>query len=93
MPKSNIVGSETTIHTDNPTSLADLPQGATAEVIALGGEGPERRRLIDLGILPGTTISVETRSPLGDPTAYRVRDTVIALRREQAGRIAVRRVS
>ncbi|NNJ12323.1 ferrous iron transport protein A [Chloroflexales bacterium ZM16-3] len=72
-------------------TLADLPPGATAQVLALGGEGAERRRLLDLGILPGTAISVEARSPLGDPTAYRVRDTVIALRREQAERITVRR--
>jgi ferrous iron transport protein A len=73
-----------------PTTLADLPRGASAQVLALSGDGPERQRLLDLGILPGTTISVEVRSPLGDPTAYRVRDTVIALRREQASRIAIR---
>ncbi|MBX0329624.1 ferrous iron transport protein A [Oscillochloris sp. ZM17-4] len=71
-------------------TLADLPLGARAQVLALGGAGAERRRLLDLGILPGTVISVESRSPLGDPTAYRVRDTVIALRREQAARITVR---
>lgn len=75
---------------NQPTSLADLPRGASAQVLALDGDGPERQRLLDLGILPGTTISVEVRSPLGDPTAYRVRDTLIALRREQAARITVR---
>lgn len=74
-----------------PITLADLAPGASAQVLALGGAGPERRRLLDLGILPGTQISVEARSPLGDPTAYRVRDTVIALRREQAQQIRVTR--
>ncbi|WP_129626750.1 FeoA family protein [Candidatus Oscillochloris fontis] len=72
-----------------PITLADLPRGASAQVLTLHGVGPERQRMIDLGILPGTIISVEVRSPLGDPTAYRVRDTVIALRREQAQRIEV----
>ncbi len=46
--------------------------------------GPERRRLLDLGILPGAKIKAEMRSPSGDPTAYRVRDSVIALRARQA---------
>ena len=46
--------------------------------------GPERQRLLDLGLLPGTRIRAELRSPSGDPTAYRVRDTLIALRRPQA---------
>ena len=39
---------------------------------------------MDLGILPGTTIEAELRSPSGDPTAYRVRGAVIALRRAQS---------
>lgn len=72
---------------NQPIALADLPLGASAQVLSLGGAGPERQRLLDLGILPGTRISAETRSPLGDPTAYRVRDTLIALRREQAAQI------
>lgn len=46
--------------------------------------GAERRRLLDLGILPGTRIRAEMRSPGGDPTAYRVRDSLIALRHDQA---------
>jgi Fe2+ transport system protein FeoA len=44
---------------------------------------------MDLGILPGAQIQIELRSPLGDPTAYRVRGAVIALRREQASQIQI----
>jgi Fe2+ transport system protein FeoA len=44
---------------------------------------------MDLGILPGTNIAVEMKSPLGDPTAYRVRGAVIALRRVQAQKIQI----
>jgi len=51
--------------------------------------GVERRRLFDLGIIPGTEIKVEMVSPGGDPTAYRIRGTVIALRYSQARLIKV----
>jgi Fe2+ transport system protein FeoA len=45
--------------------------------------------MMDLGILPGAAIEVALENPLGDPTAYRVRGAVIALRREQARQIQV----
>jgi Fe2+ transport system protein FeoA len=51
--------------------------------------GVERRRLLDLGIIPGTEIGVELVNPGGDPTAYRIRGTVIALRSSQARLIRV----
>jgi DtxR family Mn-dependent transcriptional regulator len=71
--------------------LSGLKQGEKAKVIGLTSacRGPERRRLLDLGFVPGTVIEVEMISPSGDPTAYRVRGTVIALRREQAGLIRI----
>jgi Fe2+ transport system protein FeoA len=62
----------------------------TATVVALDITGPERRRLMDLGILPGARVTAELRSPLGDPTAYRVRGSLIALRSRQARGIRVR---
>lgn len=54
--------------------------------------GSERRRMLDLGILPGTLVEAEMVSAGGDPTAYRVRGAVIALRREQAGLIRINRL-
>ena len=51
--------------------------------------GVERRRLFDLGIIPGTEITVEMVNPGGDPTAYRIRGSVIALRNSQARLIKV----
>jgi Fe2+ transport system protein FeoA len=45
--------------------------------------------MMDLGILPGTSIDVEMNSPSGDPTAYKVRGALIALREEQAKLIQV----
>lgn len=72
--------------------LCDLALGETAEVLALSPalRGVERRRLLDLGLLPGTRVTAELRSPSGDPTAYRVRGATIALRREQARLVTVR---
>jgi Fe2+ transport system protein FeoA len=69
------------------TTLADLALGQSAVVAALTGTGAQRDRLMDLGVLPGTRIAAEMRSPLGDPTAYRIRGALIALRREQAATI------
>jgi len=76
----------------NSETLADAPLGATLRITAIHNQGAERRRIYDLGLTPGTLVHVETRSPLGDPTAYRVRDALIALRSEQARQIAVVRV-
>lgn len=66
------------------TTLDRLRRGQTATVTALDIDGAQRRRLMDMGVLPGTHIHIDRVSPLGDPTAYLVRGSVIALRREQA---------
>lgn len=72
--------------------LSGLRPGTVAQVIGLSPacRGPERRRLWDLGFVSGTPVEVEMVSPAGDPTAYRVRGTVVALRREQASLIRIR---
>jgi len=71
--------------------LSDLKPGERARVISLGAScrGAERRRLLDLGFVPGTELEVEMISPAGDPIAYQVRGTVIALRHEQAQMIRI----
>lgn len=71
--------------------LYALSEGEAARVRQLGGEDSIRRRLGDLGIIEGTRIVRLGRSPLGDPTAYLVRGTVIALRREDAAKVFVER--
>jgi DtxR family transcriptional regulator, Mn-dependent transcriptional regulator len=55
--------------------------------------GVERRRMLDLGILPGTVIEAELANPAGDPIAYRIRGALIALRSEQARLIMVQRLT
>ena len=46
-----------------------------------------RRRLLDLGFVKGAEIMVLQKSPLGDPVAYRVSETTVALRNEQSSKI------
>ena len=71
--------------------LTSLQSGDSGRVIKISRacRGSERRRLMDLGILPGTTITAEFVSPSGDPTAYKIRDTLIGLRQDQAKLIYV----
>jgi DtxR family Mn-dependent transcriptional regulator len=80
---------------DKPTGepLTSLNVGESAQVISISPRtrGVDRRRLMDLGILPGTSIEVEMSSPSGNPKAYRVRGAVIALRRSQAEDIRIQR--
>jgi len=66
--------------------LTSLKPGQKAQVLGISraSRGPERRRLMDLGILGGTVIEAEMTSPSGDPTAYRIRGALIGLREEQA---------
>jgi DtxR family Mn-dependent transcriptional regulator len=73
--------------------LSDLKMGETGKVISISPacRGLERRRFMDLGILPGTVISAEMVSPSGDPTAYRIRGALIGLRQEQAAFINITR--
>jgi len=70
-------------------TLDELRRSCRATVTRLDAHGPDRRRLMDLGVLPGVEVTAEGTSPLGDPTAYRIRGTLVALRRGQARRIHV----
>ena len=69
--------------------LSGLCRGQTAQVAALGAQGPLRRRLQDLGLIEGTTVECLGKSPLGDPCAYLIRGAVIALRQADADAIRV----
>jgi Fe2+ transport system protein FeoA len=70
-------------------TLDQLGADVVATVVGLTNEGVERRRMLDLGILPGARVEVVMKSPLGDPVAYRIRGATVALRRDQARQIRV----
>ena len=65
-------------------TLDQLRVGQGARVIALREDCSMKRRLQDLGLLPGAQVTALMKSPLGDPTAYAVCGAVIAIRRQDA---------
>ena len=75
-------------------SLNELKHDQHAEIITLDEavQGFTRRRFLDLGLTPGTQIYPELQNFFGDPRAYRVRGTLIALRKDQAAQIWVKPV-
>jgi len=74
-------------------TLASLGLGEVGVVreISPACHGPQRRRLLDLGFVPGTTVRAELRGSVTGPVAYRVREALIALRREQAELVRIDR--
>ena len=75
--------------------LAELTHDQRGEIVILDDavQGFTRRRFLDLGLTPGTVIYPELKNFFGDPRAYRVRGTLIALRKDQAAQIWVKPVS
>ena len=71
------------------STLDQLPAGGAAAVTALAFTGGKRRRMMDLGFVPGAAVSALQAAPWGDPVAYGIGGAVIALRREDAARIAI----
>ena len=70
-------------------TLDKLPLGQDAVITAVGGEGALRCRLLDMGLIPKTTVRVEKVAPLGDPIELRVRGYALSLRTEDARNIEV----
>lgn len=60
--------------------LSDLAVGEGARVAQIEAAPTMRRRLMDLGLIPGTQVTCVAKSPAGDPAAYQIRGAVIALR-------------
>ncbi len=74
-------------------TLTALNLGESGMVLGLSKNcrGMQRRRLMDLGIVPGTEITAELRSASGNPTAYNIRGAMIALRKEHAHLVHIQR--
>lgn len=70
-------------------NLAKLAPGGRARIVAIGAIGPMRRRLMDMGILPGERIEVQKVAPLGDPIEVRVKSYSLSLRKKEAEGIDV----
>ena len=69
--------------------LKEANLSSVVRVININARGELRRRFFDLGIIEGTNIEVLFKGPFGDPVAYSIRGTVIALREEDGEKIEV----
>lgn len=72
------------------TTLNKLRVNEKGQIISLLATGLERRRFLDLGLVTGTLIESVQKSPAGDPIAYLIRGTVIALRNNDASKVLVK---
>ena len=70
-------------------TLDQLPIGDTAAITFVGGEGALRRRLLDMGLIPGTTVTVRKVAPMGDPMELRLRGYELTLRASDARNIEI----
>lgn len=76
---------------ENLTSLS-IDESATVVGISNAMRGQQRRRMLDFGIVPGTTIHARLKSLKGDPSAYEVRGALIALRKNQSDLIHIKKL-
>ena len=70
-------------------TLADLAIGSSGTVREVHGEPELRRRLLEMGLIPGTIVQLIRRAPLGDPLALRLRGYDLSLRTAEARLIQV----
>lgn len=68
----------------NSDTLADLKLANSALIKGIKHECHVRQRLLDLGFVKGAEVNIQNISPLGDPVAYYIHETLIALRKEDA---------
>lgn len=71
-------------------TLAEMTLGQDAYVIRVDGERNLRRRLLELGLLPNTSVRLLHVAPLGDPLSLRVRNTTLSIRKAEAQQIQVK---
>jgi len=72
-----------------PTSLAEIALGRSATIASVGGPRAFRRRLLEMGLVPGIGVKVARRGPLGDPLKIEVRGGQWSIRRDEAAQIEV----
>ena len=70
-------------------TLNQLEPGERATVVKVGGEGPVRRRILDMGVVSGADIEVVRVAPLGDPVEFRVKGYNLSLRKSEAQNVQV----
>jgi Fe2+ transport system protein FeoA len=73
-------------------ALSELKPKEKGTIVKVGGDGPVRRRILDMGVVPGTEVEVVRVAPLGDPVEFLIRGYHLSLRKEEARDIFVEKV-
>lgn len=73
-------------------TLDQIAVGTEVKIIAVGGEGQLRVRLLDMGLIPQTKVRVQKVAPMGDPIEIHLRGYELTIRKEDAARIEVEQV-
>mgnify|MGYP004597012335 CR=1 FL=1 len=71
-------------------TIDDLTIGQSGVISQVGGEGPLRLRFLDMGLIPGTKVTLQKIAPMGDPIQIQVRGYELTIRREDARKIALK---
>ena len=74
-------------------TLRELPVGASAILTEVGGQGNLRRHFLDMGMIPGTEVTMVQYAPMGDPMELRLHGYELTLRLADAEKIEIRKVS
>ena len=74
-------------------TLGDLHIGQDAIIRVVGGEGELRHHLLDMGLTPGTEVTLRKVAPMGDPIEVGLRGYIITIRKEEAAKLTVEKVS
>jgi len=72
-----------------PSTLAEIPLGRPVRVTRVDGPRAFRRRLLEMGLVPGTEVTIVTVAPFGDPLRIEIRGGQWSIRRNEAAQIAV----
>ncbi len=72
-------------------TLAEVPLRTAVVLTRVGGNRAFRRRLLEMGLVPGTSVQLVNVAPLGDPLELLVRGARLSIRREEASALDVRR--
>jgi Fe2+ transport system protein FeoA len=74
-----------------PLLLSEMREGQSGIIVRVGGKGPLRRRLLEMGLVKGTEIYVEKYAPLMDPLELIVKGYHVSLRVEEASQVIVKK--
>lgn len=71
-------------------TLDTLKPGQGGVIDIVGGEGALRRRLLDMGLTPGTKVMIKKMAPMGDPIELSLRGYLLSIRKEDAAKISLK---